>query len=87
MTNTSVALSAPTNRSPRAPRPEGRRRVTRADRAEMVRLYERGLSAATVALQLSMSKGCVLRNLTIAGVTVRPRGNPGRAHSSRPLAR
>ena len=54
-----------------------RRRVTRAERAEMVRLYESGLAARVVAERLEVSKGCVLKILKADGVTMRPRGNPG----------
>jgi hypothetical protein len=56
---------------------EMRRRVTRTERAEIVRLYESGLAGRVVAERLAVSKGCVLKILKAEGVTVRPRGNPG----------
>lgn len=43
----------------------------------MVRLYESGLAAQAVADKVEVSKGCVLETLRAAGVTIRPRGNPG----------
>jgi DNA invertase Pin-like site-specific DNA recombinase len=54
-----------------------RRRVTRAERAEVIRLYESGLATRAVAERLEVSKGCVLKILKAEGVTMRPRGNPG----------
>jgi transcriptional regulator of aromatic amino acid metabolism len=73
--NTSVTRTGPTDRvrEHRAMR----RRVTRAERAEIVRLYESGLATRAVAKRLAVSKTCVLEILKAEGVTVRPRGNPG----------
>jgi transcriptional regulator of aromatic amino acid metabolism len=60
-----------------------RRRVTRAERAAIIQLYESGLSTRAVAERLQVSKSCVLNILKAEGVTMRPRGNPGsRALSS-----
>ena len=57
--------------------PEMRRRVTRAERAAIVRLYEAGLATRAVAERLVVSKTCVLKILKAEGVSMRPRGNPG----------
>jgi Helix-turn-helix domain of resolvase len=43
----------------------------------MIRLYEAGQSAATVAEQLQVSPSCVLKILKADAVAVRLRGNPG----------
>jgi hypothetical protein len=56
---------------------EMRRRVTRNERAEIVRPYELGLAAGVLAEQVEVSKGCVPKSLKAEGVTMRPRGNPG----------
>lgn len=81
--NTPVTREHTTDRSrdrvpePADPSPPGRRRVTRRDRAEIVRLYESGLAARLVAEQVGVSKGCVLKTLKTEGIAMRPRGNPG----------
>ena len=77
LANTPVALRAPTGRVKRDGPVKGRRRVTKRERAEMVRLYESGIAAQAVAEQVQVSKGCVLQTLKDEGVAVRPRGNPG----------
>lgn len=85
--NTPVTRVVPTDRAvsdeagppadPPPPAPPGRRRVTRKDRAEIVRLYESGLSALAVAEQAGVSKTSVLNVLKSEGVTVRPWGSRG----------
>lgn len=83
MPNTPVTRVRPTGRSsvedcdPAPPGDPGRRRVTRKDRAEVVRLYELGLPARAVAEQIGMSKGCVLKVLKASGVMMRPQGSHG----------
>ena len=51
-----------------------KRRVTRAERARIVDLYERGWSAMAVAGEFNVSKSTVLRVVADADVEVRPRG-------------
>lgn len=84
--NTPVTSERSTGRSPARnpdlvvpsdPSPSGRRRVTRKDQAEIVRLYESGLSCRIVAEQVGVSKAYVLKHLKAAGVQMRPRGSHG----------
>jgi hypothetical protein len=77
MTNTPVALSSAYRLGRSHERPAGWRRLTRTDRAEMIRVYKAGQSAATVAEQLHVSQSGVLKILKADAVAVRPRGNPG----------
>jgi hypothetical protein len=51
-----------------------RRRVTRAERAEIIRLYESSLAARTVAERLDVSMGGVLKFVKAGRGTMRPRG-------------
>jgi len=73
--NTPDMRTRPTNRV--SENPEMRRRVTRTERAAIVRLYESGFSTRAVAEQLDVSKTCVLKILKAEGVRMRPRGESG----------
>ena len=76
--NTPVTHAVPTDRpAGDEAAPPGRRRVTQKDRAEIVRLYELGLSAVVVAQRTGVSKTCVLNVLRSEGATVRPQGSRG----------
>ena len=86
--NTPVTRAVPTDRTasdeadPAQAAPPGRRRVTRKDRAEIVYLYESGLSALAVAELTGGSKTWVLSVMKSEGAAVRPGGaEAGRASS------
>jgi hypothetical protein len=48
--------------------------VTRAERAEIVRLYKSGIASLAVAERMKLSKSCVLGILRAEGVVMRPQG-------------
>jgi hypothetical protein len=73
-TNTLTPVSGCTDRSP-ARRP-GRQRIKQATRAEIMRLYELGLSTRAVAAQTHVARTTVLQVLVKAAVHMRPRGTP-----------
>lgn len=81
--NTPVTRERSTDRSPvedpdpADPSPLGRRRVTRRDQLEIVRLYDSGLSARIVAEQVGVSKAYVLKHLKAERMAMRPRGSHG----------
>lgn len=71
-TNTLAPLVRPSARSQK--QAEIKRRVTKRDRAEIVRLYTSGMSSRAVADRVGVSKTTVLAALRAAGVPRRPRG-------------
>ena len=48
--------------------------MTRAERAEIVRLYKSGIASLAVAERMKLSKSCVLGILRAEGVVMRPQG-------------
>lgn len=70
--NTLTPETGGTGRSP-ARRP-ARARITGAQRAQVVSLYESGLSTRAVAAKCDLAKTTVLQILVKAGVEMRPRG-------------
>ena len=58
----------------RLERPALRRRVLKAEEAQMVELYQAGLSAIEVAEAVGVAKFSVLQALRSAGVPARPVG-------------
>jgi transposase-like protein len=67
------------------PAPKRRRRNWNASRGDVVRLYEAGRSIRAVAAELGMHQREVWRQLSLAGVSRRPRGTAGVVLSRRRL--